>query len=250
MSYKLNINQIDSELKNVFNTTNIDSSDYRQLNIRLSNPKLDSVNENLELQMFVSQSNLNQLNPILEWGYYTDSNNLDNFIKFKTPISNLGTLLTNIVSERRLDESYLDSIKPEEKINESLYEETTENIEHINETYELSENNLKIYGNKLKNFLYNQYGLTIDDLEISHYDMTSGRKRSQGHMLLSDGPKMGDECVLELRNISSTSNVIPRTWISVENQLRKLPHVEDVNSNTHNYSMNVTFSTKVFVEIQ
>jgi len=253
MSYKLNINKIDTQLKTVFKEIKIDNSDYRQLDIVASNPLEETVNEKMRIHLFISQANLNNNNPILEWGYYTDSNDLKNHIKFKTSIDSIGTSLNEIVKNKRLSESYLDSIKPEEKINESVEvkDEGSDTIENINQTYELSENNLKIYGNKLKNYLFEQLGILVDDLELEYYDTTSGKKREPSFINTND-PEIGDEPNMVLRGISSISydgNISPKGWITLENHLRKLPHLEDINSNTHKYFINITFSTKVFVEL-
>ena len=252
MSYKLNINKIDSQLKTVFENTKIDSSDYRQLYIIGSVPKEETVNDNLQIHLFVNQANLNNTDPILEWGYYTNSNDLKNSIKFKTPISNIGSVLGKIVIDQRLEESYLESIKDVKKVNESSIEGGDNTIyKNINETYDLSENHLKIYDKKLKNYFYENHGIISDDIELSHFDTTSGRKR-ESSFVNSNDPVMGDEAILEIKGISSINydgNISPKQWITIENTLRKLPHVEDINSNTYNYSTLVTFSTKIFVEL-
>lgn len=246
MSYKENINKIDSQIRNIFSDVKIDSSDYRQLNIRTSNPLNENFNKNLEMQIFVNQKNINEEDPILEWGYYTDSNKLDNTIKFVTSISNMKDTIENIIKENRLNKEYLKEIAEVEMIYESSENKP---VDHINETYKLSENHLKIDGLKLKTYFDEKYGLVIEDLGLVYFDVMSGKLRGQ---YMSDDPIMGDEAVLEAKSISSKSyngNITPKQWVDIEKDLRKLPFVEDVNSNTHSSKLDVNFSTKIFVEI-
>lgn len=248
MSYITNINKIDSELKTVFNDVLIDNSDFRQLNIKLSKPVDIETNESLEMIIFVSQTNLNNINPILEWGYYTDPNKMDNLIKFRSSSDSLANSIKEIIKGNRLNEGYLNSIKKSEKINESSTDEIDDEITHINQTYILSTGELKINSKKLCNYISTKYGVIVDDVQIEYNDVNTGRSRITNFNL----PTMGDEANVSLLGLSSKSingNIEPSTWISIENDIRKIPFVEFVNSSTYNYSCFFTFSTKVFVEL-
>lgn len=251
MSYITNINRIDSELKTVFNDVLIDNSDFRQLNIKLSKPVDTEINESLEMVIFVSQTNLNNINPILEWGYYTDPNKLDNSIKFRSPSDSLASSINGIIKGNRLNEDYLNSIKKPEKINESSTDEIEDEITHINQTYVLSTGELKINSKKLCNYISTKYGVIVDDVQIEYNDVNTGRLRKYSFTDFNS-PTMGDEANVSLLGLSSKSisgNIEPSTWISIENDIRKIPFVEFVNSSTYNYSCFFTFSTKVFVEL-
>tara|TARA_R110000772_G_scaffold20466_5_gene56857 strand:- start:21693 stop:22454 length:762 start_codon:yes stop_codon:yes gene_type:complete len=252
MSYTTNINQIDNELKKVFSDVIIDNSDFRQLNIKLSNPINENTNNSLEMRLFVSQTNLNDVDPILEWGYYTDPTELDNLIKFKSKAYSLPITIKSVIENNRLNERYLSSIEKVELINEDT--DTIDiTIDHINQTYELSENRLNLNVSKFKKYLENVHGLIIDngDIILEHRDVNSGRVRKPS-FTGSNEAMIGDESEVTLAGVSSLNlngNITPTDWLTLETAIRKIPFVEDINSSTYNYSCTFNFSTKVFVEL-
>ena len=254
MSYTTNINQIDSELKKVFTNVLIDNSDFRQLNIKLSNPVNEKTNKLLEMKLFVNQTNLNNINPILEWGYYADPTESDNLIKFRTASNSLSTAITEVIKHNRLSRNYLNSIEELESINEGLdVEESEDEITNINQTYELTENRLNLNVSKFKKYLENVHGLTLDndDIILEHRDVNSGRVRKPS-FTGSNEAMMGDESEVTLAGISSfnhNGNITPTDWLTLETAIRKIPFVADINSSTYNYSCTFNFSTKVFVEL-
>tara|TARA_R110000772_G_scaffold1210_2_gene4273 strand:- start:7970 stop:8737 length:768 start_codon:yes stop_codon:yes gene_type:complete len=254
MSYTTNINQIDSELKKVFTDVLIDNSDFRQLNIKLSNPINEETNKLLEMKLFVSQTNLNNINPILEWGYYADPTELDNLIKFRTASNSLSTAINEVIKHNRLSKDYLNSIEETKLINEGLdTEEVEDEITNINQTYELSESRLNLNVSKFKKYLETVHGLTVDkdDIILEHRDVNSGKIRKPS-FVGSNSAVMGDESEVLLAGISSLNhngNITPANWLTLETAIRKIPFVADINSSTYNYSCTFNFSTKVFVEL-
>lgn len=252
MSYLNNINEIDNTLKNIFEQVSINTNDHRILDIKLSKPSKDSMNENLEMRLFVSQKNLNNISPILEWGYYTDPSNPTDSISFKSSASRIGDILNDVITNNRLNESYLDTIKGKvEKINESVEEEIVEEVQ-LNQTYELSEQYMKLFTKKLQSYLMEQLGLLVDDVEIKHFDESSGQLVSPTFANPNNTPSLGDISEVTLRNITSTSydgNVSPKGWVLLEERLRQIPFVENLMVSTQKYSVEITFSTKVLVEL-
>lgn len=257
MSYTTNINQIDSELKKVFSNVVIDNTDFRQLNIKLSNPIYEGADDSLEMRLFVSQSNLNNINPVLEWGYYSDPLSMENSIKFRTPTSNLSEAVYQVVKNNRFSEKYLEGLKnqKEEKLNENV---STENIEedqitNINQVYDLSENQLKVNASKFKKFLENKFGFIIDneDLTIDHRDVSSGKVRKPS-FAGQNLPERGDEAEISINGLSSKSydgEISVNEWLMLEKEIRKIPFVEDVFISTSKNNVSFYFSTKVFVEL-
>lgn len=256
MSYTTNINEIDSELKKVFSEVIIDNSDFRQLNIKLSNPINEKENSLLEMKLFISQSNLNNIDPLLEWGYYTDPSEMGDYIRFRTHSYNLSNTIDEVIKNKRLSESYLSSIQEIKSINESSDLENKvveEDITNINQIYKLSENHLEISASKLKKYLENVHGLKLglDSIILEHRDVNSGRVRKPS-FVSSNNAMIGDEAEITLSGISSLNmngNISPSDWLVLETAIRKIPFVEDINSSTYSYSCNFTFSTKIFVEL-
>jgi hypothetical protein len=255
MSYTTNINQIDSELKKVFTEVIIDNSDFRQLNIKLSNPINEDTNNLLEMRLFISQQNLNNINPLLEWGYYTDPLVMENSIKFRTLPSNLSMAIDTVIKNNRLNKDYLSSIEETKSINEGLNTETVvEDIIHINQTFELSENRLKLSTSKLRSYLEKVHDMKVDNdnMILGYRDVNSGKIRKPSFSNRVNEAVMGDESEITLRGINSFSingEINPVGWLKLETALRKIPFVENINSSANNYSCVFNFSTKVLVEL-
>lgn len=248
MSYISNLNKIDHQLKQVFEGVKMDNNDFRMLNITLSTPTNENVNSNLELKMFINQSNLNIENPTVEWGYYTNPNDLTNSIKFRNGIDSISSVVEQIVNGNRLDESYLDSIKDVESINENVNnDEPSLNIENINESYKLTEGRLNLNESKVKSYFKTKYGVIIESVSISYRDVNSGMIRKPS-FTNANNPVIGDECEIQLEGLSGDFN--SSTWVKIENDIRKIPFVEDVNSSTYKQNVDFSFSTKVFVEVK
>lgn len=254
MSYKININKIDNSVKSKFQSVSIDNSDYRNLYVVGKNPINENHNKDLEIHVLISQKNLNDLNPILEWSYYTNPIKKDNLIKFRTKLDEIGDKLEEIVESKRLDESYLSKLGNAQSINESNNEEVSHRdgtINKLNQTYSLDYQRLRIDRKKLKSYLENSFGIIVDleDIQLEGFDPNSGKKK---HNDIFSQHKLGDEFHLNIKNITSKEymgNITPDSWIKIKQKFSSMPFSEDIFINTNRYSISVIFSLKILVEI-
>ena len=245
MSYKTNINKIDFEVKSIFKSAKLNNNNHQKLYIYCGEPQLEGVNSNIEMNIFVSQRNLNGDNPIVEWGYYPNVNDMTNEVKYTTPISSISTIIDTVLKEGRMSKVYLESLDNDDMvaINEEI--EITTDIDNIRDTYTLGSNAISLDISKLLSFLNKKYGIKADYTSC-HYDTISGKKRG---MFLDDNPRLGDYFEVTLSDVEGHGNISVSTWLNIENDLSKIQFVETVSVNTYNYSITFDFSEKVFAEI-
>lgn len=245
MSYKNTLNQIDIELKKLFNIVDINTN-QGNVDIQLSSSIIENVNNNLKMNIIINKHNLNQTNPILEWSYYTDTNKKDNIISFNTPINEMISMINTITTTNRFSREYLDTLISEQ-INESLDTDISDSI--IFETiYSESDNILHINKNDLKTY-FKSIGFIIEDIVVSYFDNESGKPKG---VYIGDEPQLGDDNELSLKNISSTTyegDITPKDWLKIENELNKLPHLEEIYVSTVSNSVLVNISNEVYVEL-
>jgi len=254
MSYKANINKIDNSIKSYFNSVSIDNSDYRNLYIISKEPINEKKYKNLELHLLISQKSLNGLNPIVEWGYYTNSSKRDNVITFKTNLESIGGKLKEIVDSRKLDEEYLNNLQEVSKVNESKDTPVgfNESITKLNKTYKLNYQKLSIEREKIRSFLYNNFNVETkkDKILLECFDVTSGQKKENN---IFNSFKLGDEFHFSIKNMKYTDNdrqnISSEDYLKIKKSLSSLPFVEDVFINTNRGDLSVVFSIKILVEL-
>lgn len=247
MSYKENLNQIDVQLKKTFKNVSIDTKNPNKININLSSSLVENVNEKLEMSIYINNYNLNHNNPILDWGYYTNTNTKENSIVLESTIKGITSELENILIKNRFNADYLSSLIITEKINEDFKDEIDEEIS-FEDIYKVKGNDLKINRHNLREHFV-QLGFVIEDMVISHFDSESGQPKGK---FINDDPRLGDDNELSLSNIISMSHdgeITPKGWLKLEDELKKIPFVEDVYTSTQRNSILVNISNGVFAEL-
>lgn len=247
MSYKDNLNNIDIELKKTFKTVSIDTEKSNNIEINLSSSILESVNDKLTMSLFISKHNLVQINPILEWGYYTDTIKKVNSITFKTPLNEMLSTIETIITKNRFNAEYLDTL-----VTETINENVDDNIDKeisIDDIYEVKGNDLIINRRNLREHFVHLLGFVIEDMVLSHFDAETGKPKGN---FINNPPQLGDDNELNLSNIISMGHdgkISPKGWLSIEEELKKIPFVEDVYISTYKQSALVNISNEVFAEL-
>ena len=247
MSYKANLNQIDIELKKLFNSVKINTNNHNAVDIELTSSILENVNNKLEMSIFINTHNLNQMNPILEWGYYTDTIKKDNSITFKTTLNEMLNMIKTITTKNRFSAEYLDTLISIEPINENINEEIDEEIT-LEKIYDIKGKDLLIDRHALRKY-FEDKGIIIEDMVINHFDFETGEPKGT---FINNEPFLGDDNELSLKNISllNEDEITAKDWILLEEHLKKIPFVEDVYISTQKNSALVNISNEVFAELK
>jgi len=246
MSYKINLNEIDTELKKSFNKVSINTK-TNNIEINLTSSILESANPKLAMSIFMSKHNLSQMNPILEWGYYIDTIKKGDSITFKTPLNEMILTIETIITKNRFNAEYLDTL-----VTETINENVDDNIDKeisLDNIYEVKGNDLIINRHNLREYFVQSLGFVIEDIVLSHFDAETGKPK--GNFINNDA-QLGDDNELNLSNITSMGhegNISPKGWLSIEEELKKIPFVEDVFISTYKYSALVNISNEVFAEL-
>ena len=254
MSYVDNINKIDVQLKKSFQEVKINNSDHRVLDISLSDPVNENINSDLKMKLYVNQIGLNNTEPILEWGYYFDSNNPIDSAKFRSKINDFDIIINDVLINNRFSEEYLESITNEYNV-ELVVEDKDIEVEEgvlFNDIFEMKPGYMKIFGKKLQSYFLEKYGVLFDVVSCTHTEVTSGKVIGKNNIATRRSPKLGDECEIYVSGISSISyngNISTTQWLSIEGELRKLPYVTDVYVSTYKYELSFTFSSDILVEL-
>lgn len=120
-------------------------------------------------------------------------------------------------------------------------EKIESNIMHINETYESDLNILTISKDKLNQYFNKFHSISIVSTSIKYRNLTQGSVIDTQYML----PKLGDEAEIRLNfNI-----IIPNSEIiSLKENLRKIPRVENINIINNNIVFN--FDNRILVKLK
>jgi hypothetical protein len=245
--YELNVNKVHTELKRFFEDVKVDTSDYRKILYRCEKP-LEG-DKFLEMKILVDTKNINNIDPILEWSYYTNPNAPDNLISFRSKSEGFGSVLNQIISEKRFDENYLKLLenKNEEfsKLNESLENQDTEvgNTEFI----EKNGDNWFVSETAIKEIL-SEFGLVLDEIHMKIFNPEGGIRGTY----LNDEPQLGDtlELEMELSPKSFDGEILPSKWIKIGQKFNGLECVEDVFVSTMKNRLTVHFQCdNVIIEL-
>jgi hypothetical protein len=239
MYYKFNVNKIHSSLLDIFDECDIDDKN-KTLMFRGHKPVNKSTNNQLEIVLEVSKNDITDSNTNIEWGYYTNSNSLDNKIAFNTNIEDISNILEDVIQSNKLSSEYLNQIK-EPKNMEKLEIKDQKTLLHINETYELNLNTLRISKKKFKTYMKENHGLDISQIVTRYRDLTTGALIDTNYVI----PKIGDETeiTLEYNNNINTNEIL-----KINEDIRKIPRVENLNIIGNNLIFN--FDSRVFVIVE
>lgn len=109
--YKDNLNNIDNQLKLLFNKIDYNTNDHRKISISATSPISETVNSELKLEMEVSTDKIKDIDPVVSYSYYTNPNTKDNKIDFNTKIGKMSEILSSVVENNRFNTEYLESLK-------------------------------------------------------------------------------------------------------------------------------------------
>lgn len=242
MSFQKNINHINFELKKNFNVSEIDSSNHRFIKFTLSKPIMENVSEDLQMKIVVKTNNLTNMNPTVEWSYSDNPINEDNYIGYRSPINKIAIAISDIIREGKMDKEYLNSLNVN-LINENV--ETEKEFINLEDIYEINEDNniTKIDIAKYIQHIEEKLDVVLE-LNKSNY-FKENRERVGD--TFNETPKMGDR--LEVVMNVNTEKMDTNSWIKLEENLSKLPHIDDVYMNTSKKEITFDFQTDCFIQL-
>lgn len=240
MYYKFNVNKIHSSLLGLFNECNLDDAN-KTLLFRASKPLKENINHKLEMIIEVSKNDITDNNSNIEWGYYTNPNSLDNKITFKTNIEDISNILEDVIKQNKLSNEYLQELKKNVDMEELRNDEDNITYAHVNETYELNLNTLRISKKKFKTYLKENHNLDVSQIYVKYRDLISGSIINTDYVL----PKIGDETEITLEY---NGNLNTNQILTLNENIRKIPRVENVNIIKNNIVFN--FDSRVFVIVE
>ena len=232
--YKENANRLHSHLSNIF--SDVEVSDTRH-NIVFTGktPRQSDLNPKLEFKIKVNKNSLNKITEKISYQYLIDPRKDDIGINMTDSFESIEETITNILKDKRLDSAYLESIKPDEKleeINEDKNKEVLNLPEKISECLSVKERKLEVNKEAILK-IFEKRGL-----EVSFYSISHTNTHNQTKYLITEGDSKKEfydskfpvkELEISLRVKKDGGISIPALLL-VETELRQVPNVTDVLS--------------------
>lgn len=232
--YKENANRLHSHLSNIF--SDVEVSDTRH-NIVFTGktPRQSDLNPKLEFKIKVNKNSLNKITEKVSYQYLIDPRKDDIGINMTDSFESIEETITNILKGKRLDQAYLESIKPDEKleaINEDKKQEVLNLPEKVSECLNIQERTLEISKEAILK-IFEKRGLEVSFYSISHTNTHNQTKylvtESENKKEFYDPKLPAKELEISLRVKKNGEINIP-SLLLVETELRQIPNVTDVLS--------------------